>query len=97
MIISGYSLGDIADEAISWINKYDNDTRLDISDDSNGTAATYDISYHMITAVGGMFMLGIMSISSYIFAWTYLDIKNGNADLECEMTGADYSAIIPII
>lgn len=96
MIITGYSLGEIADDSISWINKYDNDTSLDRSDDTDGTAATYDISYHMVTAVFGMFMLGIMSISSYIFAWTWLDIKDGNADLDCEVTGADYSGIIPI-
>ena len=96
MIITGYSLGEIADDAISWINKYDDNTSLDRSDDTDVTAATYDIAYHMVTAVGGMFMLGIMSISSYIFAWTWLDIKDGNADLECEVTGADYSAITPI-
>jgi len=99
MIVSGYSLGDIADEAISWVNEYDNDTNSDnaAKDHTAGTSASYDIAYHMVTAVGGMFVMGVMSISSYIFTWTWLDIKNGNSEFECEMDpDADFSGIIPI-
>lgn len=76
MVISGFSLGDIADEAITWIDKYDDDTGKDStnSEISNGDSAGWDIALHMVTAIYGMFFLGIMSISSYIFAWTWLDI-----------------------
>ena len=88
MVISGFSLGDIADEAISFIDKYDDKTGKDSTNNqiSNGDSAAWDISIHMVTAVYGMFFLGIMSISSYIFAWTWLDIKNGGANVECELT-----------
>lgn len=52
---------------------------------------------HFVTMTYGMFMLGIMSISSYIFTWVWLDIKNGNAEFECEINpNSDYSALIPI-
>lgn len=51
----------------------------------------------MIQAVGGMFILGIMSISSYIFAWTWLDIENGGANVECTFEKRDYSQFYGII
>jgi len=97
MIISGFSLADIANPAITWIDEYDNDTNSDRSDDAKGTSANQDIPLHMVTAIYGMFMLGIMSISSYIFAWTWLDIKNGGSDFICEFEDIDYSAFFDIV
>lgn len=44
-----------------------------------------------------MFILGIMSISSYIFAWTWLDIENGGANVECTFEKRDYSQFYGII
>ena len=44
-----------------------------------------------------MFVQGIISISSWIFAWTWMDVKNGNADFECEIDRTrDFSGIIPV-
>lgn len=51
----------------------------------------------MVTAIYGMFFLGIMSISSYIFAWTWIDIKDGGANFECEFEDVDYSAFFNIV
>jgi hypothetical protein len=46
IIVAGFSLGDIADEAISWVSYYDDDTNQEADDkntserDAYGTAAT---------------------------------------------------------
>lgn len=85
MIVSGFSLGDIANPAITWVWEYSDNTGSDRSDDTDGTAINTDLPLHMVTAIYGMFFLGIMSISSYIFAWTWLDIENGGANVECEL------------
>lgn len=104
MIVSGFSLGDIADEAITWHDYYDDDTNSEATDkndssnrDPAGTSAQWDIALHMVTSIYGMFFLGIMSISSYIFAWDFLKIKDGGADFQCEISNKDYSGIFPIL
>ena len=104
MVVSGFSLGDIADEAITWVAEYDDDTKTEgddkndaSNDDPDGTSATQDITLHMVTAVYGMFIFGIMSISSYIFAWNFLNIKDGGSELECQIKNYDYSAINSVV
>jgi len=39
MIVSGFSLGDIANPAITWVMEYDDDTNDDRSEDTDGTSA----------------------------------------------------------
>lgn len=104
MVVSGFSLGDIADEAITWVAEYDDDTKTEgddkndsSADDPDGTSAQQDILLHMVTAVYGMFVFGIMSISSYIFAWTFLNIRDGGSDYECNIVDVDYSAFFDIV
>lgn len=85
MLITGFTLADEANPSITWIMEYADNTDDDRSDDTDGTAINNDLWYHMITAIYGMFVLGISSISSYIFAWTWLDIENGGANVECTL------------
>jgi len=86
VIVSGFSLGDIADEAITWVSNYDDDTKTEGDDktsgtaDADGTAAQQDIILHLVTAVYGMFVFGVMSLSSFIFAWSFLDVKTNGED-----------------
>jgi len=103
LVISGFSLGDIADEAITWHGEYEDDTNSEAADkndssnkDSAGTSATYDIAMHMVTAIFGMFVFGIMSISSFIFAWDWLAVYDGNANFRCDLPRGDYSGLLPL-
>jgi hypothetical protein len=42
-LVTGFALGDIADENIAWFGEYDDDTKSDHADDDKGTAAREDI------------------------------------------------------
>lgn len=104
MVVSGFSLGDITDELITWVSYYDDDTNsesTDKNDSSNrdpaGTAISYDVPMHIVTALYGWVALFAISLGSYIFAWSFLDVKDGGADFECEIKNYDYSAIAGIV
>lgn len=91
VLVTGFSLGDIADEAITWVSNYDDDTKTEGDDktdgtvDADGTSAQQDILLHLVTAVYGMFLFGVMSLSSFIFAWSFLKVKTDGEDFECDI------------
>lgn len=90
LIVSGFSLGDIADEAITWVSYYDDDTKTEGDDktsgtaDADGTSAQQDIILHLVTAIYGWFVFSAMSLSSFIFAWSFLNVKGDGEDFECD-------------
>lgn len=99
MVVSGFSLGDTADELITWVAQYDDDTKTEgddkndsSADDPDGTSAQQDIILHLVTAFYGYTVISAISLGAYIFAWNFLDIRNGGADLQCEVKVRDYSA-----
>jgi hypothetical protein len=95
MIISGVNLGDIADEAISWVPYYDDDTKSEGTDkvngdrDADGTAANVDVPLHLVTGIAGMFLFGMMGIISYFFAFEFYNM--GDDDFTCDFSAADAS------
>ena len=101
MIIAGFSLGDIADELINWINKYQDDT--DVKPVDSGTSgyaesAQQDILLHMVTATLGYLMFFWMTLGAYIWAWSFLKVENAGDDLVCEIDNRnDYSGIPAIV
>lgn len=97
MIITGFTLGDEANPSITWVDQYDDNMNTERSEFTKNTAATQDILLHMVTATYGMFVLGVSSLSSYIFAWTWLDIKDGGSDFVCEFQDVNYSAFFDIV
>jgi len=102
MIIAGFSLGDIADELINWINEYEDDTN-DKAADNSGTAgyaasAQQDILLHMVTATLGYLVFFWMTLGAYIWAWSFLKVENAGDDLVCEINNSnDYSGIPAVV
>jgi hypothetical protein len=74
-IISGFTLGDIADEVVTWFGEYDNDTKSEGRDkkdgdyDADGTSAETDIYIHMGTTLYGFIALAAISIGGNWFTY----------------------------
>lgn len=86
-----YYLGTTADELVGWFDKYSDKTGNEGSDndtgkvDVDGTSAQEDIQNHLITAVYGMFVGGIINFSSYIFYYEFINL-NGDDGFTCDAT-----------
>lgn len=85
MIVSGFSMGDVGTEIITWHARYDDDTNRDQSDMTDGTSANQDVLLHFITGAYGMFFLGVMSLSSFIFSWNHLTVYEGGSKTQCDL------------
>jgi len=74
-IISGFTLGDIADEVVTWFGEYDNDTKSEGRDkkdgdyDTDGTSAENDVYIHMGTTLYGFIALAAISIGGNWFTY----------------------------
>lgn len=98
MLITGFSLGDVADELIGWIVRYSDDTKTKAKDSDYDTTATNDILLHMTIASLSYLLFFFMTLGGYVWAWVFLNIENAGADLECEINpNYDYSALGPIV
>lgn len=102
-VVAGFSLGDIAGEAITWVAKYEDDVNKEASQKqdpsqktSPGTAAQEDVTLHMITSAIGLIVFTTISVGSFVFAYQFLDLTNGGEDFECDVKEASagaYSAL----
>ena len=105
VIISGFSLGDVADELVQWFNEYDNDTSQEGTDkksgvrDTEATSDYYDILFHAAITAYGFITLSAVSIGGYIFAFIFIGFEdNFSCDLQDnDVTAATYDAIVPIL
>jgi hypothetical protein len=98
MVITGFSLGDTADELIGWVSRYSDDTDNKAKDSDYDTTATHDILLHMTIASFSYLLFFLMTLAGYIWAWSFLNIENAGADLECEINpNNDYSALPAIV
>lgn len=102
-LIAGYSLGEVASELITWIDKYDDDTDKEgtadgASDkDPAGTSASWDIGLHSGTTVLGWMVFVAIAIGGDIFQNIFLNFNDG---VVCDFDGAkksDYAGINAIL
>jgi len=87
VIISGFSLGDVANELITWVDQYNdknNDKATDSGDEPYAAAHQQDILLHMTTATFGYLLFFWMTLSGFIWSWSFLKIENAGDDLVCE-------------
>lgn len=72
--ITGYILGNSADELLTWFAQYENDTKTEGTDkttgdvDPDGTSIQYDLFYHSITALYSYIVLVAISVGGFIFS-----------------------------
>lgn len=105
VLVSGYALGESADELVAFFDDYDDKTKTEGTDktsgdkDTAGTAAQFDIGYHLGTAVYGYIVLAAISMGGAIFANQFLGFDD---TFECDLqegviTQATYAAAFPIL
>jgi len=92
-LISGFTLGDIADEVVTWFGQYDNDTKSEGRDktdgdyDPDGTSAENDIYLHMGLTFYGFFVLAMISIGGNSFVYGFIDnIFNDGFGTNCDLS-----------
>ena len=77
VVISGVSLGDVADELITYFDAYDDETDKEGTDketgtkDPHGTAVVYDILYHTGLTAYSWFVLSSIAAGGYIFMFLF--------------------------
>lgn len=69
VLISGYSLGETANELVTWFDNYDDDERLEPTDKDDpsynypdGEPSEQDILLHLLTSFYGMVVLGAIAL-----------------------------------
>jgi len=104
-IISGVSLGDTAEQMISWFDRYDtthkneacdqrNDSNVCDPLDTAGTAAGWDIGAHLTSVFYGQWVLGMISIGAWIFFFSFIGFDD---DFDCEFVdGITQSRYLPL-
>lgn len=97
-LISAFTLGDIADEVVSWFGQYDNDTKTEGSDkedgdlDANGTSAENDIYLHMGLTFYGFIALAAISVGGNYFVYNFIEnIFNDGFGVNCDLDDTDSS------
>lgn len=90
VLISAYSLGEVAEELISYFAWYDDDEKNEgdektdgSNDDPAGTSAKFDFIYHTVTAVFGWLVLMGVSLGGSIFRMSFLNFDDG---FTCEIS-----------
>lgn len=95
VLISGYSLGETANELVSWFNEYDDNENIEayITEDrdfeSPGTSAGWDIGLHIGTGVMGSLVLAAISLGGQIFAFVFTSFDD---ELECDFQEDKFGA-----
>lgn len=95
-VISGWCLGDTANELVSWFDQYDDDTSQEGREkqnpsnrDSDGTGAIYDVLYHFGTTFYAYFVFAAISIVGNIIGYIFIGF---NDRFECDVESADIDA-----
>lgn len=88
-VLGGFSLGDVADELIGWMDHYADDTTKEGNEktypftyDIDGTAADKDILYHYLTLLFGMMPSTFITLGGFVFGFSYTTYLN---EIECDL------------
>lgn len=99
-LISGYALGETAEELISFFGEYDDDEKKEADDKHTGakyitgTAAQFDLIYHTVIALLGWVVFTVVVIGSHIFHLVFWTLDD---DFTCDILEGDYSAVDAIV
>jgi hypothetical protein len=96
-VIAGFSLADLADPLITFVDSYKDDERNKPTDLTYDESNRADIFLHLATATGAYQLFFWMTMGAYIWAWSFLDIRDAGADFECEIKNQDYSALAGVV
>lgn len=96
-LIGGFSLGDTANELITWFDEYADDTKSEGDEktdpsnkDPNGTAAKYDIMYHYITLAMGHMLFTMITFGGHMFGMHFMRF---NDEVDCDFNMIDDATI----
>jgi hypothetical protein len=96
MLISGSALGDVAQPVINWVDEYsDNEENKGLNNEYQNNQN--DILLHMSIATGAYELFFWMTMGAYIWAWSFLKIRDAGDDFECEIKPQDYSALPGVV
>ena len=91
-LVSGFTVGDIADELVQWFGQYDNKTGNEGSDkethklDPAGTSAENDIYAHMATTLYGFIALAAISLGGNWFIYNFMpNIFDDGFGVNCDL------------
>lgn len=88
VVIAGISLGDVADELITFFDAYDDDTDKEGTNkdsgkrDADGTAVVPDLLYHTALTWYSYFVLTMIAYMGYVFMLFFSPLDN--VVLECD-------------
>jgi len=91
-LIGAFSLGDVATNFITWFDHWGLLTKIETDGDSydgidtDGTAATFDVTYHYLTLILGYTVFTTIAFGGNIFGLMYM---NFNENLECDFGSVD--------
>lgn len=79
-VISGYSIGEVTDQLITYLDQYSDDkTESDDKntgvDDPSGTAAGQDMLYHFLTVASSYLLSFAIMLGGFIFAFTHAAVS----------------------
>lgn len=98
--ISGWTLGNSADELLGWYDNYADKTKTEGTDkktgdvDIDGTAIENDLLYHSITAGYSYVVLTAIMVGGYIFTYNFATFTAPLA--ACDLENVDKSKYAPI-
>lgn len=100
VMISSWTMGDVADELLNWFNKYqdktgnEGTTKTDNTADLDGTSFEKDLLYHSITTAYSYIVLTAIMVGGYVFTFQFYTFFPVPSD--CEITDVSASTYEPI-
>jgi len=92
-VIGAFSLGDVADNLVTWYDNYANDTKIAEQDtaldgvaDADGTAAQEDMIFHYVTLAMGYLLFTVIAMGGAEFGFHFAKF---NDEIECDFNVAD--------
>lgn len=87
-LIGAFSLGDTANELITWFDAYADDTTQEGDEkktpsnrDPAGTSAKYDIIYHYVTLAMGYMLFTVITFGGHMFVMNFMEYTD---EMECD-------------
>lgn len=86
-VIAGYSMGNVADELVTFYDQYTDDVKKEGTNqfgnvDPNGTSAEIDYAYHWTTLAFGYLTFTMITGGGFYFMYNYL---KWNDDIDCKL------------
>lgn len=104
VVVSGWSLGDVADELVTYFAYYDDDTKTEgdeKTDSSNkdpaGTSAQNDLLNHTVTTFYSYFVFSVISYGATVFMSLFDPLETTTLVCDFNKTAADYDGVFALL